>query len=290
MKNLLMIFVLISLAPVATWASPQSGQVDSPGVYTNDIKLPNPEVTSSGVKDDATVEATVVQETTPSYTFANTDGEMSGYDALNMCADNFEGRQANDCIDLVKDSKLNTRAVQLCLNNNNSDKDAMLYCLSNIANNTFTDGTVDVCSEQTGMVLSDCFSIVASVVPKNENYKICKRNIVPLERNACLMKLISPKDRQVTTFEILIDGNWHKFVINHFGKTTAQKINHIYNSCLLRLRGQIGIETSAALFKYSDDQFGDFHRIDEGLMYTPAVVCSVIKSNLIDSPGKYGIE
>jgi len=35
--------LLLCLSPGLSWASPTSGQVDSPGVYSNDIVLPNPE-------------------------------------------------------------------------------------------------------------------------------------------------------------------------------------------------------------------------------------------------------
>ena len=59
--------LLLCLSPGLSWASPTSGQVDSPGVYSNDIVLPNPEG-----PDQRGVDVTKQQESQA------IDGESSG--------------------------------------------------------------------------------------------------------------------------------------------------------------------------------------------------------------------
>jgi len=351
--------------PIATWASSQSGQVNSPGVYTNDINLPNPEGNSLGVNGEAKVDGEMVKapeqvdtESRPSYAFTSTGNEMSGYEALNMCADyfqdenqnhcidivknfkfttravqtclkdnnrktaldclsvianhtftststgnemsgyealdmcadNFEGKQKNYCIEIAEYYKFDTRAAQLCLNNNHRKKDAIWACLKVIADNTFTDGTVDMCSAQSGLLLSECFKIVMSVVPKNENYRICKRNAVPFRRNVCLKKFLAPKDRHFTI--IHIEGISKSLIIDHFGKVASQKIKHIYHACMLklkRLEKRQKISVFIIYFQYTERKEGsEFYRRN-GYLQTPAEVCGFIKAKLWESPSKYRI-
>ena len=224
MGQLKIIFTILTLLCAAdVWASPQSGEPQSPGVYSHEVVLPTPEpvvdLEMEGEAFNAT-EATslsIVQDYLEQQEMITWLGEkISDYALLEYCKDNFSGNLALQCFGLVegrtffnstlnicrdkqKITKANERlkcvqtvasqsfhvlALNVCLKNKNFH---LVQCLEEISSQTFDDSMLNICGRLDGSQLVNCLKIIRDKVSSSRDYMICKEVDVD-EVNNCLWK------------------------------------------------------------------------------------------------------